>query len=82
MGVADAFLNVERQENKSRSVKERINDFEEFHEPLNQELRKKQASRCMNCGIPYCGFGKNIEGMTVGCPLHNLCPEFNDALSN
>lgn len=81
MGVADAFLNVERQENKSRSVKERINDFEEFHEPLNQELRKKQASRCMNCGIPYCGFGKNIEGMTVGCPLHNLCPEFNDALS-
>ena len=70
MGVADAFLNVERQENKSRSVKERINDFEEFHEPLNQELRKKQASRCMNCGIPYCGFGKNIEGMTVGCPRH------------
>ena len=43
MGVADAFLNIERQENKSRSVKERINDFEEFHEPLNQELRKKQA---------------------------------------
>ena len=43
MGVADAFLNVERQENKSRSVKERINDFEEFHEQLNTELRKKQA---------------------------------------
>lgn len=82
MGVADAFLKVERQENKSTEVKERIKNFNEFHESLNQELRKKQASRCMNCGIPYCGFGKNIEGMTVGCPLHNLCPEFNDALSN
>ena len=80
MGVKDAFLKIERVENTERNELERIQDFNEFHIPLSHEERVKQASRCMNCGIPYCGFGKNIEGMTVGCPLHNLCPEFNDAL--
>lgn len=80
MGVKDAFLKIERQDNKEINPLERIKNFKEFHIPLSQEKRKMQAARCMNCGIPYCGYGKAIEGMTVGCPLHNLCPEFNDAL--
>ena len=66
MGVKDAFLKIERVENTERNELERIQDFNEFHIPLSYEERVKQASRCMNCGIPYCGFGKNIEGMTVG----------------
>ena len=81
MGVKDAFLKVDRIENAEITELERIKNFNEFHKPMPFEERAKQASRCMNCGIPYCSFGKNIEGMTVGCPLHNLCPEFNDALS-
>lgn len=81
MGVKDAFLRIKREDNKDIPVKERITNFDEFHIALPQEKRIAQASRCMNCGIPYCGFGKEIEGMTVGCPLHNMCPEFNDALS-
>lgn len=81
MGVKDAFLKIKREDNKDIPVKERILNFDEFHVPLTSDKRFAQASRCMNCGIPYCGFGKEIEGITVGCPLHNMCPEFNDALS-
>lgn len=81
MGVKDAFLKVKRENNKDIPVSERILNFDEFHIPLSSEKRVEQASRCMNCGIPYCSFGKTIEGASVGCPLHNAAPEFNDALS-
>ncbi|MDO4499768.1 MAG: glutamate synthase subunit beta [Erysipelotrichaceae bacterium] len=80
MGISDAFLKVDRKENVEVDELSRIKNFNEFHTPLKSEERKKQAARCMNCGVPYCGFGNSIEGMTVGCPLHNMCPEFNDAL--
>ena len=59
---------------------ERIKNFNEFHTPMSDKDRKEQASRCMNCGVPFCQSGMMINGMASGCPLNNLVPEWNDLL--
>ena len=73
MGSATGFLDVTRTENPFRSEAERLNDFEDLHIPQGCEARCAQASRCMNCGVPFCQ-------SDFGCPLHNLIPEWNDLL--
>lgn len=78
MGKSTGFLEFERKTGKERKPEERIRDFHEFHEPLSSEVQKEQGARCMNCGVPFCQFGDNLNGMTSGCPLNNLIPEFND----
>lgn len=78
MGKSTGFLEFERKTGKERKPEERIRDFHEFHEPLSSEVQKEQGARCMNCGVPFCQFGDNLNGMTSGCPLNNLVPEFND----
>lgn len=82
MGKPTGFLEYARTSVSSVDPLERITSFNEFHPPLNEEERKKQAARCMNCGIPFCQSGENFGGMFSGCPLHNLIPEWNDALYN
>lgn len=70
------FLEFNRENNYEIEPLNRIKNYEEFHIYLDEEKRKKQAARCMNCGVPFCGFGDNIKGVTIGCPLHNLIPEW------
>ncbi|MBQ2083405.1 MAG: NAD(P)-binding protein, partial [Lachnospiraceae bacterium] len=78
MGKTTGFLEYERADGPVRSEKERLKDFKEFHGQLSLEERRKQAARCMDCGIPFCQAGVMIAGMASGCPLHNLVPEIND----
>ena len=79
MGKATGFLEFERCENKCEKPLERIKNYREFHTPMDMEARKKQAARCMDCGVPFCQYGKPLQdGMVSGCPLNNLCPEWND----
>ena len=78
MGKPTGFIEYERKEAKAVSPKERIKNFNEFHTPLSEEEQKCQASRCMDCGVPFCQSGMTIKGMTSGCPLNNLIPEWND----
>ena len=78
MGKATGFLEYKRQDAKALPEEERIKNFNEFHESLSLQKQSEQAARCMDCGVPYCQYGCNIAGMTSGCPLHNLIPEFND----
>ena len=73
MGKATGFLEYARKENPFRDVKERLSDYEDLHIPQPAEERTCQASRCMNCGVPFCQ-------SSFGCPLHNLIPEWNDLL--
>ena len=73
-------MEYEREEARAFSVKERINNYNEFHEPLSLDEQKKQGARCMECGVPFCQSGLNIGGMISGCPLNNLIPEWNDLL--
>lgn len=78
MGKPTGFLDYERKEARSVEPKERIQNYNEFHVFLSKEEQKKQAARCMDCGVPFCQSGMTISGMTSGCPLHNLVPEWND----
>ena len=78
MGKPTGFLEYERVEAKAVSPKERIKNFNEFHTPLSEAEQRCQSARCMDCGVPFCQSGMNIKGMTSGCPLNNLIPEWND----
>ena len=82
MGKPTGFLEYERHSNHSVPPKDRVKNFDEFHPPLNDEERKKQGARCMNCGVPFCQSGMKLDGFVTGCPLHNLIPEWNDEIYN
>ncbi len=71
MGQIDGFMKFDREMPKSRDTKERIKDYKEVYTPLDKEKVKQQASRCMDCGVPFCH---------NGCPLGNNIPDFNDAV--
>ena len=71
MGNPKAFLTVPRKEAGYRPINDRIHDFGEVEQTLNTKDRQEQASRCMDCGVPFCHWA---------CPLGNKDPEWNDAL--
>ncbi|MCU0457128.1 MAG: glutamate synthase subunit beta [Bacteroidales bacterium] len=71
MADVTGFLKIRRKEAGNRPVNERICDFSEVEQVLNSEDRMLQASRCMDCGIPFCHWS---------CPVDNLIPEWNDLL--
>lgn len=71
MGNPKAFLTIHRQEAGYRPIHERIGDFTEVEQTLNSSDRRTQASRCMDCGIPFCHWA---------CPIGNKQPEWQDFL--
>ena len=78
MGKPTGFMEYKRVVSKAEDPKERIKHFREFKEHLSKEEQKLQGARCMECGVPFCQSGMTLCGMTSGCPLHNLVPEWND----
>ena len=80
MGKATGFLEFDRENTKTADPKSRIKNYNEFHFPLCEKERRKQGARCMDCGVPFCQSGMMIKGMTSGCPLNNLIPEWNDLI--
>lgn len=78
MGKPTGFLEHTRETIPNRAPLERLKDWREIHDHHNDDAVKTQASRCMDCGTPYCHTGLNIGGMASGCPINNLIPEFND----
>lgn len=71
MGKPTGFLEVSREIPQKRDVSQRVKDYYEVEGEVNESLTNKQASRCMDCGVPFCH---------NGCPLGNNIPEFNDAV--
>ena len=71
MGKIGGFKEFERIDENTISVKERVQNYNEFTIPLKEKELKDQGSRCMDCGIPFCH---------SGCPLGNLIPDFNDLI--
>ena len=69
MGDIRGFLKHDRQLPDRRSVPVRLRDWNEVYEPFGEDNLREQASRCMDCGIPFCN---------DGCPLGNLIPDWND----
>ena len=82
MGKPTGFLEYNRIATPTLAPLERIKNFLEFHPSLELAKRREQAARCMNCGVPFCQSGTVFGGMVSGCPLHNLIPEWNDAVSS
>lgn len=78
MGKPTGFMEYKREVSRAAGPKERIKNFNEFHEHLPEEKQRQQGARCMECGVPFCQSGMSLCGMTSGCPLHNLVPEWND----
>jgi glutamate synthase (NADPH/NADH) small chain len=73
MGNPKGFLKHTRELPEYRPVEERIQDYNDLYQPFSDEKTTIQASRCMDCGVPFCH---------NGCPLGNIIPEFNDAVYN
>ena len=71
MGNPRGFIEIPRKEAGNRPVKERIFDFGEVEQTLNVEDRILQASRCMDCGVPFCHWA---------CPVSSKIPEWQDAV--
>ena len=71
MGKPTGFLEEQRELPHKRDPKKRISDYNEVDPVIDEGITIKQASRCMDCGIPFCHHG---------CPLGNIIPEFNDAV--
>lgn len=80
MGKATGFMEYDRIETPVRKAKERVRDWNEYSLPLEDADLKIQAARCMDCGVPFCSIGMEIKNGVSGCPLHNLIPEWNDAV--
>lgn len=78
MGKPTGFKEIKRELPKDRSPKERIKDWQEFHEHMPEDKLQAQGARCMDCGIPFCHTGSIVAGMASGCPVNNLIPEWND----
>jgi glutamate synthase (NADPH) small chain len=71
MGNPKGFLEVDRKPAGYRPVNERIRDYSEVEQVLDEKDRRDQASRCMDCGVPFCSWG---------CPINNNMPEWQDAI--
>ncbi|MFO7655935.1 MAG: glutamate synthase subunit beta [Bacteroidales bacterium] len=73
MGNPKGFIQIPRKVAGYRPLNERVYDYGEVEQTLNEQDRKDQASRCMDCGIPFCQWG---------CPVMNNMPEWQDAIYN
>ena len=77
MGKPTGFKEFERVAAPYRNAVERISDFHEIYTAHDVARLTAQASRCMDCGVPFCQSPDMIHGRS-GCPIHNLIPEWND----
>ena len=66
MGNPKAFMSIARKEAGYRPIHDRIHDYGEVEQTLNSHDRQEQASRCMDCGVPFCHWA---------CPLGSKIPE-------
>jgi len=71
MADPKGFLKYNRATPSTRKADERVKDYKEIYQPVDETFIKDQSSRCMDCGVPFCH---------SGCPLGNLIPDFNDAV--
>lgn len=71
MGKVTGFIDYKRENFKKRPIEDRVKDYKEVYVPMDYENIQTQASRCMDCGVPFCS-------SDFGCPLGNTVPEIND----
>lgn len=77
MGKQTGFMEYERKARPGRDPRVRINDWKDYTAPLADNEVRIQGARCMDCGVPTCHSGMEINGVTSGCPVYHLIPEWN-----
>lgn len=82
MGKPTGFMDYRRKLPEDREPSERIKDWNEFHTHYDLKSLQTQGARCMDCGVPFCHAGMTIGRTSIGCPLNNLIPEWNDLVYN
>ncbi|MCA1055658.1 glutamate synthase subunit beta [Rossellomorea aquimaris] len=78
MGKPTGFMEYKRRPLDERSPSDRTKDWNDYTIPLSEEEVRKQGARCMDCGVPTCQSGMELAGVTTGCPVYHLIPEWND----
>ncbi len=78
MGDPEGFMKHKREVGVDRDPALRVADWDEFHGHLSEKELALQGVRCMDCGVPFCQTGEILGGLTTGCPINNLIPEWND----
>ena len=78
MGKVTGFLEIERNDRHYEPVEQRIKHWREFVLPLPEDEVRRQAARCMECGVPYCHGLSRVTGLPTGCPVNNQIPDWND----
>jgi len=78
MAKPTGFMEFERESAPSRAPEERARDWNEYYAWPGDDRLQRQGARCMDCGIPFCHVGGDIDGQSTGCPVNNLIPEWND----
>ena len=73
MGKPTGFMEIERKKTGYIDPRERARNFNEFRRELDDDARREQGARCMDCGVPFCQ-------SHFGCPVDNLIPEWNDLI--
>ncbi len=80
MGKPTGFMEIPRQTDSETAPLERLKHWREFKIKGDEQLRRSQGARCMDCGTPFCHTGHIVSGMASGCPINNLIPEWNDLI--
>ncbi|OIK11386.1 glutamate synthase small subunit [Bacillus sp. MUM 13] len=78
MGKTTGFMEYPREKGPERGPIARLNDWNEYVTAIPDDMAARQGARCMDCATPFCHMGMEVAGVTTGCPIHNLIPEWND----
>src|SRR5699024_6464888 len=78
MGEFKGFLKYERKKQDEADLKERISNYDAFQYRFCNDEASEQGARCMDCGTPFCQTGIGVGKETIGCPIGNYIPEWNE----
>lgn len=78
MGKITGFMEFKRQTHTERDPAERTKDWDLYTVGMTEQEAQEQGGRCMDCGVPTCHTGIDMENGTSGCPVYHLIPEWND----
>ena len=82
MANPTGFLELDRQNIPTQDSQTRLQNWSEFQAVSEDKLLEEQASRCMDCGTPFCHTGMMLGRGASGCPVYNHIPDWNEAVSN
>ncbi|WP_404456070.1 glutamate synthase subunit beta [Oceanobacillus kapialis] len=78
MGKQTAFMEYDRKVRDERDPSTRVKDWNDYTIPMTEKEIQIQGARCMDCGVPTCHVGMELNGITSGCPVYHLIPEWNN----